>query len=322
MNLQDKVNEVLGSAQPQGKNSLEKQAEAHSAAMSASGWQESPSEPIEQVPSTHYSNQPEPTNEQRAATHYVNQPEQVADNLSTPEPEPVEPMTKRSELDETRIENEIQRRENLKNLREMKERLQWERDEAVRLLEQERAYKQQQKQQAEDADDSGIEDEDLTAKKHVKKIVSQSVNKSNRALEEKLNRLETQLIERELSDEFPNFKNIVTDANLKKLAERYPHHVRNLSYSPNYKDRAAGAYDLIKQYGIDEEATKERDGDMVKQKIATNLARPKSSATVSPNTNSSSLAKQSDFSGELTETRKAQIWREMQEIKKRNPVMF
>ena len=313
MNLQDKVNDLLGGVQPQAKNSLEKQAEAHSAAMSASGWFESSSEPVEQVPATHYSNQPEPT---------VDNASTVADNQSTPEPEPVEPVTKRHELDESRIENEIQRRENLKNLREMKERLQWERDEAVRLLEQERGYKQQQKQAAEDVDDSGLEDEDLTAKKHVRKMVSQTVNKSNRTLEDKINRLETQLIERELTDEFPNFKNIVTDANLKKLAERYPHHVRNLSYSPNYKDRAAGAYDLIKQYGIDSEDGKDRQSDEIKQKIASNLARPKSSATVNPNTNSSALAKQSDFSGELTETRKAQIWREMQEIKKRNPVMF
>jgi len=309
MNLQDKVNEMLGQVKKE-PNTLEKQAMAHSNLMQSQGWQESPSEPIQQP--TQPQLPPEPHNVQYDPEPVQQEPEQQVEATA---PDIKEELDERERL---RAENEAQRRENLKNMRLINERLEWERNEALRLLEQERAAKQ--KQQEVEVDDSGIDEEDYTSKKHVKKIVNNTLNKTTRTLEEKISQLENKLVEQKLSSQLPGFEKVITDNNLKKLAERFPHHIRNLSYSPNYEDRVKSAYDLITMLGIDKEEDTQRQSDLNRQRIVNNVSRVKAAATVNPNSGSQGLKAQNSFSEELTPERKAQIWREMQEIKRKNPI--
>ncbi len=206
---------------------------------------------------------------------------------------------------------------NFDNLREKNYRLEWERNEALRQLEEERRYKTQPKQAVEESEDDGIQDTDYLEKRQVKTIVDRKVNNKYRELEEKTAKLEKLLIEKQLQDDFPGFKSVVTEANLQKLSEIYPHHLRNLSHNPNVYDRGAAAYDLIKSLNISDSITQDRQSEQTRNTISKNLSKPKSASSISSQA-VSPLAKANSYSDDLTPERKAQIYAEMRSINRNN----
>jgi hypothetical protein len=242
------------------------------------------------------------------------------------EPQTQEPQENTNEVEAQEQETEqvgvqpVQQEEsvsakNFRVLREKTERLEWEnreyqRKELQRLQEEELRRSKPVQQE----DDSNIADDDYTAKKDVEKIF----NKKNKVYEERINKLEQMLVEKQLKEDYPDFDNVVTDENMKKLAAKFPHHVRNLSYSPNYYDRAAAAYELITDKKINAEVEQEHQTQVIKQKIQNNLNRTKSAATVASSATSSALARAANYTDELTPERKQQLWKEMQDTKRRS----
>lgn len=128
---------------------------------------------------------------------------------------------------------------------------------------------------------------------------------------DRMRNLETQLVETRLKTEFPDFKKVVNADNIAVLQAKHPELIPAITITAD-KDiysTAAAAYTLIKKLGIAPDDVYVEDKAIAQK----NVNKPKPLSSLTPQAGDSPLAHANAFSSSLTQERKTQIWRQMQE---------
>ncbi len=231
--------------------------------------------------------------------------EQIEEVQAAPEPQQ-EQVVEQQKKDSTNDKNIRALREKA----ERAERLEWERDEAVKRLAQYEAQKHTPQEVEEP--DYNINEDDLVEGKHLRQY-----NKKLKKVQEELKQQQQQnyltTTEIRLRNEYPDFDKIVSSANIEQLRNRYPELADTLNNSnTDVYTKAKSAYKLIKDLGISPDDNYEQD----RQRAITNAAKPKPLASVSPQQGDSPLSKANAFANGLTDDLAKQLRKEMYEAMK------
>jgi hypothetical protein len=199
--------------------------------------------------------------------------------------------------------------ESFRQLRESKERIQRERDEAYNLLRQyeQNNNKRSESQSTEEVDsDLGLEADQYAEGKHLSKV-----DKKVRKLEEQLRQYQqqstAQSVETRVLSQYPDFASVVNDENIEQLRSDFPELAHTLHTSTDVYSKAISTYKLIKKLGISPEHTYENEKAVVQR----NAAKPRPLASISPQQSNSPLTNANAFANGLTEDLKTQLHKEM-----------
>lgn len=222
---------------------------------------------------------------------------------------------------------------NLRRLREELERERSEKDAMLRELEMMRrvsgGFHQNHQHQTSsqrvdveqipeiDTPDIQIGDDDLVEGKHLKQYVQQmqrQMQESKKQYAHQAAQAYNTSLEIQLKAQYPDFDQVVSQANLKDLAALHPELAATLNNSPDLRSQAVSAYTMIKNLGIDQSLDDPYMAE--KEKIRKNSAKPRPSNSVTPS-NSSPLAQAGAFSGELTPALRKQLQTEMEQYRRR-----
>ncbi len=245
-------------------------------------------------------------------------PEEVVEQVETPEVNEVveeqapvvqEPVVDEVVEEQVKPEEESPHQINFKALRAEKDRIEREKNEAVRKLEEYERPKQQPVQ--EDDDDMVINDDDLFEGKHYKKIQRQ-LKKQQEIIDKYQSQVQLTTTEARLKSQFGDFDRVVSEENIKKLRDQEPEIAQTLASTTDMYSKAVSAYKMIKKLGIYVEDNYQADRDVVKQ----NSLKPKPLASVTPQQGDSPLTKANAFANGLTKELKEQLWKEVQESAK------
>jgi hypothetical protein len=207
--------------------------------------------------------------------------------------------------------------------KEINARILRERAEAAerRAAELEYQIKLQQQQQAprqvveEEDDGFDISDdayvEGHQVKKYLKKL-NQKVTQAARRFEEETQRNAMNYAESSLRNQFNDFEQVVTKENLEKLSRTKAPLFRSIMSNQDIYDRGYSAYEAIKNLGI-----LDNSYEQVDRKLEENRQRPRSAASAPAQTAETPLSRVGDYDRRvLTEERKAQIRRQVEEAKR------
>ncbi len=200
-----------------------------------------------------------------------------------------------------------------KAVRDKAERMERERDEALRKAQAyEQMMAQKQNPQLEEEDVFKINDDDLVEGKHLsaqnKRI--KKIQEENKRYQEQLRLQQEQLVETQIRMQYPDFDKVVNPENLRALQEKSPALALALRNIGDLKSQASSAYELIKQFGIDSAPSYTEE----KELVAKNAAKPKSRASISTQRNDSPVYQANAFAnGRIDDQTKARLWKEMQE---------
>lgn len=204
---------------------------------------------------------------------------------------------------------------NFKALRESKERVERERDEAVRRL-QDIEYQNSQEAHYEEPveqEESSIAPDDLVEGKHLSKV-EKKIKKLEQQVQEYQQNSTVMSAEAKLKAQYPDFDNVVSRDNLKMLQEAYPELYHTLNSSTDLYSTAVSTYTIIKKMGIHKEDLYKSDKDLAHK----NASKPKPLASVSPQQGDSPLSRANAFANGLTEELKTQLRKEMAEARKKH----
>ncbi len=199
------------------------------------------------------------------------------------------------------------------NMRQMRERLEASERRAKDLEEQmkQRSAIPQQQTQSQESDDIQIGDEDLIEGKHLKKYVSSTIQKYERKLEEMERRSAEVAAENRLKAQYQDFDSVMNEENFKNLATLYPEDYRSVVSNPDIYSKGKTAYNMIKRYGIVENAYEDVD-----RRLSENKNKPRAAASISPQSSDTPLARVGDYDRRtLTEERKEQLRQQVAEAK-------
>lgn len=196
--------------------------------------------------------------------------------------------------------------DNLRALREKSERLERERDEYMRQLQE-----AQSKKLDVDESDITIDDSDVAEGKHLKKLQAEIKRLRKEA---DANRQQSTMTQAEirLRAQYPDFDKVVSADNVNSLREEYPELAVSLNSNNDIYSKAVSAYTMIKKLGIHQEPVYAAD----KARIAQNANKPKPSATIAPQKSDSPLSQANAFANGLTPDLQKQLWAEMQALRK------
>lgn len=193
-----------------------------------------------------------------------------------------------------------------KRVNDEKEQLRRERDELMRMMQEERNRNQPQPQAP--VDDFGIDDNNFAEGKDLKRFAKE-VRELKQELHQYKQKTAIEVTEARLQTEYPDFNKVFSADNIELFKAEYPEIAETIltSNAEPYKV-AKSAYKMIKQLGIHVEDNSATDRAAVQK----NLSKPRPAATVSPRQGSTPLSKVDDFGAEeLTEERAAALRREV-----------
>lgn len=204
---------------------------------------------------------------------------------------------------------------NYRAIRTKAERLERERDEAIRRLQEIESSTYSTKAPVETPhqteDEVRVGDDDLVEGKHLTKF-----GRKVKELENKLRQYEQQstmaTTEVRLKSQYPDFDKIVSKDNIDMLKDAYPELYSTIYTSNDLYNKAVSAYTLIKKLGIHREDTHIAEKALVQK----NAAKPRPLASVAPQQGDTPLSKANAFANGLTEDLKAQLLKEMQDIRR------
>jgi hypothetical protein len=247
------------------------------------------------------------------------QPEQeVAQEYSEPE-QHIEEIEEEVVQPAKSVKTNSDREENLRYLREAKERAEKEREEAIRYAMQLKSqYEQPKQQESEEEDDIQIGQDDLAEGKHLK-----SLNKKYKDLKKELNsykQLTAQqqqehqlaLTEAKLRSKYPDLDSVISGENLDKLKNQYPEVFHTISSTQDVYSKGVAAYTMIKNLGINKEESYLSE----KAKAQINSAKPKPMNSIAPQRGTSPLSQANAFENGLTESLKQKLIQEMRDAAK------
>lgn len=158
------------------------------------------------------------------------------------------------------------------------------------------------KRDPEEEYDYSLADDDLSTGKDIKKT-----NNKIHALEKRLKDMQE---EARIRAKYPDLDQVVTDENIYLLRTKEPEIAQSLNMAPDSWDKLAAVYTMIKKTGIH----KVHNYDSQKIQAATNAAKPKPLASISPQTADTPLSKANAFAADrkMSKETAANTWREMQ----------
>lgn len=239
----------------------------------------------------------------------MNDTEKILDQETTHEesvvePEAAQPTTVAQELPPVPTVSP-QNEANIRQLRDKAERIERERDDAIRRLQE---LENKLKPTEEDDFSLGLGDTDLAEGKHLVKIQKQ-MRKQQDELVKAQSQMQSLLVETRLKTEHPDIDKVVTSDNLKTLSELHPELAGVLNSSSDYYSKAKSAYTMIKKLGIHVEDTFAGERELAQR----NAAKPRPLASVSPQQGDSPLSRANAFANGLTEDLKKQLFKEMED---------
>lgn len=221
-----------------------------------------------------------------------------------------------SEPQPTQQETEQFRR--FKTMRQNAERIERERDEALRRLQE---YEQRFAKPAPEPEPQyeplDIKDDEILEGKHLKKTQAQTqdrIRRLEKQLEEYQRRSSETTAEARIRSQYNDFDSVVTLENMKVLSDAFPEIARSVNASPDLYDKAVAAYTMIKKFGIYEEQPFMAD----KEKALANSVKPKPLASISPQKGDTPLSRANAFANGLTPELKKSLYAEMRACSKKS----
>jgi len=201
--------------------------------------------------------------------------------------------------------------DNLKILRERSERLERERDEAVRVAQDLQSKMQPKTIEPEEDLNVNLNPDDFVEGKHLSKV-----DKKIRKLEEQVKQYQQKAteisLEAQLRTQYPDFDKVVTKENIDALRLSDPDIADAIYYTPDIYKKASLAYKMIKKLNIGQEDVYSKDREIAQR----NAAKPKPVNIVSPQQGESPLSKANAFADGLTDELKLQLRKEMENARK------
>jgi hypothetical protein len=196
-----------------------------------------------------------------------------------------------------------------RELREAKQRAERERDELLKIMQQQYQQQSVKQEPAKEEDDFDINPDDLVEGKHLKKYVAE-VKKLKKELHQQHQQYQVTDQRSKLRNDFNDFDKVVNEESLAMLQSKFPavYNTLNASSGSLY-DTGASAYTMIKQLGVYKEDTFEED----RKRVAMNAAKPKPLASLSPQKGDSPLSNANAFAQGFTPDLAKQMWKETQE---------
>lgn len=193
---------------------------------------------------------------------------------------------------------------NFRKLREKTERLERERDEAVKRA---RELETKNTPVAQD-DDFSIDDGALMEGKDLKKV-AQKLKRLEGELQQYRQQSHVESAETRLKSQYADFDKVVSKENVEALKDSYPEIAASISSNPDIYGRAVSAYTLIKKMGIYADTPQYEADRIVAQR---NAAKPKPTASISPQQGDTPLSRANAFaSGKVTKDLQKQLYQEM-----------
>ena len=162
-----------------------------------------------------------------------------------------EDVVEEQSSDSEAVEDTTQKKDNInwKNLREEKDRVQRERDEAVALLRQIENQVLSEQKKAKEAPSN--EFDDLDADDYIpRSYVDKKYKELRREVEEYKKTNYERTVESQMKAQFSDFDEIVSHDNIKKLKDAYPEIASSIASNSDLGSRAKAAYTVIKKLGI------------------------------------------------------------------------
>lgn len=249
------------------------------------------------------------------ATVYV-QPAEALDDLPVVEPEQQEAVedlqqevaaAEQKAVEEKAHAESIARQaaqESFRAVREKAERMEKERNEYMRMLEEEKSKKSE-------SSDFELGDDDLVEAKHFKKYQKelQAIKKQTEQARYEASMAATEL---KIKSQFPDFDKVVSNNTINALKETYPELAQSLSTNTDMYSKAVSAYTIIKNLGLYKEDTFMAD----KIQAQKNASKPKPTASIAPQKGNSALSQANVFAEGLTPELMKQMRVEMESARK------
>lgn len=211
------------------------------------------------------------------------------------------------------VEEEPEYKASFRELREAKLKAERERDEAIRIIQEQ--FKQQQNpvvdklSATEEEFDLDVNPDDLVEGKHLKKYVAE-VKKLQKELQQQKQQTVVTDQRTKLRNDYNDFDKVVNEESLYMLQSRYPaiYNTLNASSGSLY-DTGVSTYTMMKQLGLYKEDNYVAD----RLKAQQNAAKPKPLASISPQKGDSALSNANAFANGLTADLSRNLWKETQE---------
>lgn len=227
-------------------------------------------------------------------------PEEIENN--TPDKEVITEIPESSDVDKKEIqpaeEKPSYQQSNFKALRDIKAKVEHERDTALQELKE---LKQKNKY---------LEKEVYNDKEYIDETIPDETSSKIKNLEARLDKFTENSTELRLKAEYPDFYKVVSKENIEILRELHPEVGRLLDVSTNTYSKAVSAYTFIKKFGIQQDVTINKNKEIVQQ----NSLKPRPLASVSPQQGSGALSKANAFADGLTDDLKKKLYKEMLDI--------
>lgn len=228
------------------------------------------------------------------------------------------PPLEQEEVIETPVEETIQEekpvesipqstygnQENIRQLRESRERAERERDELLAKL------RKMEESQRHTPDEEPAEVElgadDFVEGKHLKSY-AKKVKDLEKQLKSYQQQTDTTVVETRLKTQYQDFDSVVSQQNIDALRIAYPEIASTINANTDLYSKAVAAYTLIKKLGIHKEDTFVNERARAQQ----NAAKPRPLTSVAPQEGEGPLAQANAFANGLTEELKKQLYKEM-----------
>lgn len=197
---------------------------------------------------------------------------------------------------------------NFRELREKAKQIERERNEYARRLAEYEARTQTPSSTQEEDLSISIGENDIAEGRHLSKV------------EKKIKKLESQIAQYEkkssliatdalIKAQYPDFESVVTQETIATLRDEFPEAAQSLAANQDRYSQAVATYKLIKRlgYGTQEELLNSKE----KEKLAQNMAKPRSLSSISPQTSESPLSRVNAFEEGLTPDLQKKLWEEM-----------
>ena len=223
---------------------------------------------------------------------------QYEEPVAQPEPEVEEEDEDEVEEAEALPEPKQQRKgpsaaENMRAIREAKEKAERERDELMRMIQMQQLQQQAQQQpqvvQPEpepefEMPDLDLDDDGLAENRHIKAMHKQmlAMQKQIKAQQQEAIRIQQKtqetMIETRIKSTYPDFDRVVSQENIATFSKMYPEIAQTLHATSDLYNKAVSAYTLIKQFGIAKDKSHSQDA----VRALNNVNKPRPLNSISP----------------------------------------
>lgn len=230
----------------------------------------------------------------------VEQPSEEASNS------PTESSPEASANDTAPQEVENRNAQNIRVLREDKEKAQRANDELVRRLQ---AYEAQKQEADKKAAELAQREPTLAPDDLVEwRVVQKEIKILRDQVQQYQAHQNASAAEIKIRSQFKDFDSVVSTENIESLRTMEPELAASIHSNPDGYSKAVAAYKAIKKLGLTDKHALERE------KIAQNAIRPRSAQSASPQQSDSPLTKANAYGTKLDKASKDAIWAEMQRI--------